>query len=63
MVFKKRDILHLFCYKNLGELYYKDYIMHHVEEFECVVQGKFHVGYSIFQSLSWSLNLTSVTGY
>ena len=49
MVFKKRDMLHLFYNKNLGELYYKVYNTHHVEEVECV--GKFHAGYSIFQSL------------
>ena len=52
MVFKKRDMLHLLCYKNLGKLYYKVYNKQHVEEVECV--GKFHAGYSIFQSL-WVL--------
>ena len=49
MVFKKRDMLHLLYYKNLGKLYYKVYNKQHVEEVECV--GKFHAGYSIFQSL------------
>lgn len=42
-------MLHLFYCKNLGKLYYNVSNKHHVEEVECF--GKFHEGYSIFQSL------------
>lgn len=59
MVFKKRDMLHLFYYKNLGKLYYKVYNKHHVEEVECV--GKFHAGNSILQSLRVLISQLSIS--